>query len=164
MIRPKAWEKSLLTGRGSGREDHDHDCVGACGCPHPDVHDDPQSGTGARAGQAASAEVMQKAVGMVGTIQGVSQGKIARLQHPEDQEQVKYYLIQQGETLSKIAQHFSGHANPYPRIFDAHREGMRDANLRFPGQTIRMPAASDITAWLRAGSMNIGGGDTPPVA
>ena len=63
-----------------------------------------------------------------------------------------------------MAPPFSGHANPYPRICAAHRDGMRDATLRFPGQTIRMPPASDIIAWLRAGSMNIGGGDTPRVA
>jgi LysM repeat protein len=71
-----------------------------------DVHYDPQSGTVALSGQAASAEAMQKAVLMAGNVQGVSQVEIASLNHPEEQEQVEYYIIEQGDTLSKIAQHF----------------------------------------------------------
>ena len=78
---------------------------------------------------------------MVGTIHGVRQGEMGRLSHPEDQEWVTYDCLQQGETLATMAPHSSGHANPYPRICAAHRDVMRDAKLRFPGQTIRMPAA-----------------------
>jgi hypothetical protein len=48
------------------------------GVRNPDVHDDPQSGTGVRAGQAASAEAMQQAVVMAGTLHGVRQGKRRR--------------------------------------------------------------------------------------
>jgi nucleoid-associated protein YgaU len=69
----------------------------------------------------------------------VSQVEVANLQHPEEQEQVEYYIIQQGDTLSKIAQHFYGNANKYPRIFEANREVIKDANLIFPGQKIRIP-------------------------
>jgi nucleoid-associated protein YgaU len=104
-----------------------------------DVHYDPQSGTVALSGQATSAEAMQKAVLMAGNVQGVSQVEIASLNHPEEQEQVEYYIIQQGDTLSKIAQQFYGNANKYPRIFEANREVIKDANLIFPGQKIRIP-------------------------
>jgi nucleoid-associated protein YgaU len=82
---------------------------------------------------------MQKAVLMAGNVQGVSQVEIANLKHPEEQEQVEYYIIEQGDTLSKIAQHFYGNANKYPRIFEANREVIKDANLIFPGQKIRIP-------------------------
>jgi nucleoid-associated protein YgaU len=82
---------------------------------------------------------MQKAVLMAGNVEGVSQVEIANLKHPEEQEQVEYYIIQQGDTLSKIAQHFYGNANKYPRIFEANREVIKDANLIFPGQKIRIP-------------------------
>jgi nucleoid-associated protein YgaU len=104
-----------------------------------DVHYDPQSGTVALSGQATSAEAMQKAVLMAGNVEGVSQVEIASLNHPEEQEQVEYYIIEQGDTLSKIAQHFYGNANKYPRIFEANREVIKDANLIFPGQKIRIP-------------------------
>jgi nucleoid-associated protein YgaU len=104
-----------------------------------DVQYDPQSGTVALSGQAASAEAMQKAVLMAGNVQGVSQVEIAGLQHPAEQEQVEYYIIEQGDTLSKIAQRFYGNANKYPRIFEANREVIQDANLIYPGQKIRIP-------------------------
>jgi nucleoid-associated protein YgaU len=32
-----------------------------------------------------------------------------------------------------------GNANKYPRIFEANREVIKDANLIFPGQKIRIP-------------------------
>jgi nucleoid-associated protein YgaU len=104
-----------------------------------DVRYDPQSGTVALSGQATSAEAMQKAVLMAGNVEGVSNVEVAGLQHPEEQEQVEYYVIQQGDTLSKIAQQFYGNANKYPRIFEANREVIKDANLIFPGQKIRIP-------------------------
>ena len=55
------------------------------GVRSPDVHDDPQYSTVARAGQAASAEARQQARGMAGTLHEVRQGKRVRLPHPEHQ-------------------------------------------------------------------------------
>jgi nucleoid-associated protein YgaU len=103
------------------------------------VQYEPQSGTVTLSGDAASAEAMQKAVLMAGNVQGVSQVEVAGLQHPPEQEQVEYYIIERGDTLSKIARQFYGDANKYPRIFEANREVIKDANLIFPGQKIRIP-------------------------
>ena len=44
-----------------------------------------------------------------------------------------------GDTLSAIAKKYYGDANKYPRIFEANREVIKDANLIFPGQKIRIP-------------------------
>jgi nucleoid-associated protein YgaU len=90
-------------------------------------------------GDAESAVAMQKAVLMAGNVQGVSQVEVAGLQHPPEQERVEYYIIERGDTLSKIARQFYGDANKYPRIFEANREVIKDANLIFPGQKIRIP-------------------------
>jgi nucleoid-associated protein YgaU len=103
------------------------------------VQYEPQSGTVTLSGDAESAAAMQKAVLMAGNVQGVSQVEVAELQHPPEQEQVEYYIIEKGDTLSKIAQRFYGNANKYPRIFEANREVIKDANLIFPGQKIRIP-------------------------
>jgi nucleoid-associated protein YgaU len=84
---------------------------------------------------------MQKAVLMAGNVQGVGEVEAANLAHPQEQEQVEYYLIEKGDTLSKIAKQFYGDANKYPRIFEANREVIKDANLIFPGQKIRIPRA-----------------------
>jgi len=109
------------------------------GISNLDVRYDPQSSTVALSGQATSAEAMQKAVLMAGNVEGVSNVEFAGLHNPEEQGQVEYYIVQQGDTLSKIAQQFYGNANKYPRIFEANREVIKDANLIFPGQKIRIP-------------------------
>ena len=91
------------------------------------------------AGQAASAEAMEKAVLMAGNVQGVSEVKIDKLQAPPAQAKVEYYIIKKGDTLSAIAKHFYGKANDYPKIFEANREVIKDPDLIFPGQKIRIP-------------------------
>ena len=90
-------------------------------------------------GQAASAEAMEKAVLLAGNVQGVSDVKIDGLQTPPVTEKVEYYIIKKGDTLSAIAKQFYGKANDYPKIFEANREVIKDANLIFPGQKIRIP-------------------------
>jgi len=90
-------------------------------------------------GQAASAEAVEKAVLMAGNVQGVTQVKIDGLQAPPVQAKVEYYVIKPGDTLSAIAKQFYGKANDYPKIFEANREVIKDANLIYPGQKIRIP-------------------------
>jgi nucleoid-associated protein YgaU len=92
-------------------------------------------------GAAASVEAVQKAVLMAGNAQGVSEVKIEGLSVGGDEGDVKYYLIEKGDTLSKIAKQFYGDANRYPEIFEANREVIRDPDLIFPGQKIRIPGA-----------------------
>ncbi|RPJ74094.1 MAG: peptidoglycan-binding protein LysM [Desulfobacteraceae bacterium] len=91
------------------------------------------------AGKATSAEAMEKAVLMAGNIQGVSEVKVDKLQAPPVQAKVEYYIIKKGDTLSAIAKQFYGKANDYPKIFEANREVIKDPNLIFPGQKIRIP-------------------------
>jgi nucleoid-associated protein YgaU len=90
-------------------------------------------------GQAASAEAMEKAVLLAGNVQGVADVKIEGLQAPPVTEKVEYYIIKKGDTLSAIAKQFYGKPNDYPRIFEANREVIKDANLIYPGQKIRIP-------------------------
>jgi nucleoid-associated protein YgaU len=103
---------------------------------------DPQSGAVALSGAANSAEAMQKAVLIAGNIQGVGQVDVAGFQHPQEKEKVEYYIIQKGDTLSKVAKQYYGDANKYPKIFEANREVIKDADLIFPGQKIRIPLDS----------------------
>jgi len=100
-----------------------------------------KNGTVSLSGQAASAEAMEKAVLMAGNVQGVSDVKIDGLQAPPVQAKVEYYIIKKGDTLSAVAKQFYGKANDYPRIFEANREVIKDPNLIFPGQKIRIPLA-----------------------
>lgn len=90
-------------------------------------------------GEAATPEAMEKAVLMAGNVQGVAEVKVDALAAPEQTAEVELYIIKKGDTLSHIAKHFYGNANAYPRIFEANREVIKDPDLIFPGQKIRIP-------------------------
>jgi nucleoid-associated protein YgaU len=90
-------------------------------------------------GTADSAEAMEKAVLMAGNVKGVSQVKADGIAAPPQQAEVEYYIIQKGDTLSAIAKRYYGKASDYPRIFEANREVIKNADLIYPGQKIRIP-------------------------
>ena len=70
-----------------------------------------------------------------------SEVKAGAVSAPPLQAKVEYYIIQKGDTLSAIAKRYYGKANDYPRIFEANREVIKDADLIYPGQKIRIPMA-----------------------
>ncbi len=90
-------------------------------------------------GEAASAEAMEKAVLIAGNVQGVAGVSADQMQAPPQTGKVEYYVIQSGDTLSAIAKKFLGNASAYPKIFEANREVIKDPNLIYPGQKIRIP-------------------------
>jgi nucleoid-associated protein YgaU len=92
-------------------------------------------------GKAASAEAMEKAVLMAGNVKGVEDVNIDGLEAPAPSPDVEYYVIESGDTLSAIAKRYYGDANAYPQIVEANREVIKDADLIFPGQKIRIPKA-----------------------
>lgn len=90
-------------------------------------------------GDALTSEQKEKAVLIAGNIEGVEKVNADALKSPPQTASVEYYIIQPGDTLSKIAQHFYGNASTYPKIFEANREVIEDPNKIFPGQKIRIP-------------------------
>ncbi|MDZ7579141.1 MAG: peptidoglycan-binding protein LysM [Deltaproteobacteria bacterium] len=90
-------------------------------------------------GAADSAEAMEKAVLMAGNVKGVSEVRADGVSAPPQQAKVEYYIIQKGDSLSAIAKRYYGNAKDYPRIFDANREVIKNADLIYPGQKIRIP-------------------------
>jgi nucleoid-associated protein YgaU len=97
------------------------------------------NGVASISGQADSAEAMEKAVLMAGNVQGVSEVSVDNLNAPQQESKIEYYTIVKGETLSAIAKKYYGKANEYPRIFEANREVIKNPDLIFPGQKIRIP-------------------------
>lgn len=96
-------------------------------------------------GDASSKSAWEKAILLVGNTLGISEVKADELTvsgqsitEPTPDE-VEYYTIVSGDNLSKIAKHFYGDANKYPLIFEANREVIKDPDLIFPGQKIRIP-------------------------
>jgi nucleoid-associated protein YgaU len=90
-------------------------------------------------GKADSPEALEKAVLMAGNVKGVSEVKADQVEAPAQTAKVEFYEIQKGDTLSAIAKQFYGDANAYPQIFEANREVIKDVDLIYPGQKIRVP-------------------------
>ncbi len=51
------------------------------------------------------------------------------------------YTVVAGDSLSKIAKHFYGDANKWPRIHEANRDQIKNPDLIYPGQKLRIPTA-----------------------
>jgi nucleoid-associated protein YgaU len=90
-------------------------------------------------GTADTAEAMEKAVLMAGNVKGVSEVKADGVSAPPQPAPVEYYVIQKGDSLSAIAKRYYGNAKDYPRIFEANREVIKNPDLIYPGQKIRIP-------------------------
>lgn len=92
-------------------------------------------------GSVETQEEREKIVLLVGNTEGTGsvddQIKVSR-QEPEAQ----YYEVKKGDTLSKIAKEHYGDANKYPKIFEANRPMLKDADEIYPGQKLRIPPAS----------------------
>lgn len=90
-------------------------------------------------GSTDSSEEVEKAVLITGNVEGVESVEIDEMDAPEiDEDNVEYYIIKSGDTLSAIAKKFLGDATRYDEIFEANREVIEDPNLIFPGQKIRI--------------------------
>jgi nucleoid-associated protein YgaU len=51
------------------------------------------------------------------------------------------YTVVAGDSLSKIARHFYGDANKWPRIHEANRDQIKNPDLIHPGQKLKIPSA-----------------------
>jgi len=49
------------------------------------------------------------------------------------------YTVKSGDSLSAIAQSVYGDANRYNEIFEANKPMLKDPNMIYPGQVLRIP-------------------------
>jgi len=101
-------------------------------------------------GSAKSQAAKEKAALIAGNVRGVSHvsddgitvaGAPAAQTAGTTTGASRYYTIESGDTLSKIAKEYYGDANAYNKIFEANREVIGDPDKIYPGQQIRIPAA-----------------------
>ena len=90
-------------------------------------------------GEAESAEALEKSVLIAGNVKGISEVKFDNVTAPAAVEEVEYYEIASGDTLSAIAKRFYGNGSLYPRIFEANKEVIKDPDKIYVGQKIRIP-------------------------
>jgi nucleoid-associated protein YgaU len=53
----------------------------------------------------------------------------------------KTYVVVNGDSLSKIAKREYGDASKWHRIYDANRDIIKDPDLIYPGQELKVPGA-----------------------
>lgn len=58
-------------------------------------------------------------------------------------DEAQTYKVVSGDSLSKIAQKFYGHANRWREIFEANRDQISNPDLIKVGQVLKIPAAGD---------------------
>lgn len=82
----------------------------------------------------ATEEAKAKAALIAGNVKGISKVNFEGV-NPEEE----YYEIQAGDNLSKISKKFYGNPNQYIKIFEANKEVIKEMDLIYPGQKIRIP-------------------------
>ena len=95
-------------------------------------------GTITLTGECDSIATKEKAVLIAGNIKGVERVNDDNMTAPEA-DTAEFYTIVRGDSLSKIAKRYYGDAMKYPIIFEANREVIKDPDLIYPGQQIRIP-------------------------
>jgi nucleoid-associated protein YgaU len=90
-------------------------------------------------GNCDSHATKEKAVLLAGNVKGVEKVNDDNLSAPEPEEETEFYTVQRGDSLSKIAKRYYGNAMKYPVIFEANREVIKDPDLIYPGQVLRIP-------------------------
>lgn len=92
-------------------------------------------------GEAATEEVREKAILMAGNVKGVEKVNDDALTVADDKDEAepKFYTIQKGDSLSKIAKREYGDAMKWKALFEANEEVIEDPDMIYPGQTIRIP-------------------------
>ena len=99
------------------------------------------------AGVARNYPTREKAILIAGNIEGIAQVDAEQLVTLEQisEENVReipeeiFYTIVKGDTLWEIATKFYDDGSKYTHIVDANLEVIKNADLIYPGQTIRIP-------------------------
>jgi nucleoid-associated protein YgaU len=99
------------------------------------------------AGIAQSYSIREKAILIAGNVEGISEvnakqlitiEQISEENRREIPEEI-FYTIEKGDTLWAIASKYYDDGSKYTHIVDANIEVIKDADLIYPGQTIRIP-------------------------
>lgn len=101
-----------------------------------------KDGVATLSGTAQSAEALEKAVLMAGNAMGIESVKADGMTIADGSQiggDDEFYVIQKGDTLWKIAEKAYGNGAKYTRIVEVNREVIKNADLIFPGQKIRIP-------------------------
>lgn len=99
-----------------------------------------EDGVAKVSGKAKDQSAFEKLVLMAGNVLGIKEVQADELEMEQPATvEVEYYEIQKGDTLWAIAKKHLGNGAEYTKIFEANREVIKDPDLIYPGQKIRIP-------------------------
>lgn len=58
----------------------------------------------------------------------------------KDEHTLQSYTVEKGDSLSKIAQKVYGKASLWRKIYEANQDHIKDPDMIYPGQVLRLPA------------------------
>lgn len=80
----------------------------------------------------------EKVVLVVGNTEGIATvDDQMTVEHVEPEAQ--FHTVVKGDTLGKISKHYYGNAMKYPLIFEANKPMLKNPDLIYPGQVLRIP-------------------------
>ena len=106
----------------------------------PDMKLSVEGNTVKVSGTAPDAETREKIILAAGNVAGIDKVDDS-LATPTAGAEPKLYTVVRGDTLSGIAQKLLGSASKYPAIFEANKPMLKDPDLIYPGQVLRIPQA-----------------------
>lgn len=99
-------------------------------------------------GEAGKQSIKEKIILMVGNNDGIESVEDQMTVKEQPQEIVaeeetepvaQFYTVEKGDTLGGIAKKFYGNAGKYPAIFEANKPMLKNPDLIYPGQSLRIP-------------------------
>lgn len=130
-----ATDEGVQSKRATALEDH----VRNLGIAVEDLKIKVAGDTAVVKGKVPNQGIREKVVLAVGNTAGI--GKVDdRMEVATPQPEAKFYTVQKGDTLSKIAKDSYGDANRYQAIFEANRPMLKHPDKIYPGQVLRIPA------------------------
>lgn len=90
-------------------------------------------------GKVPDQETLEKIVLTSGNVEGVAEVDVSGVEVEKAGEASVFHTVQKGDTLSAIARTYLGNAMKYPDIFEANKPMLKDPDLIYPGQVLRIP-------------------------
>ena len=89
-------------------------------------------------GQVKTQAEKEKVILSLGNVGGVAQVD-DRISVTKPEPEATFYTVKRGDSLSKIAKNFYGDPKLYMKIFEANQPMLKDPNLIYAGQSLRIP-------------------------
>ncbi|WP_035335178.1 peptidoglycan-binding protein LysM [Dokdonia sp. PRO95] len=89
-------------------------------------------------GSANDQATKEKVILVVGNSTGIATVD-DRLTVENPEPEARFYTVEKGDSLSKISKAMYGDPMKYPQIFEANKPMLKDVDLIYPGQVLRIP-------------------------